>query len=127
MSWKRDIPFGYKMEMSKIVPDKTEADIVKQIFSIYQNGDSLKRISERMEASGVRYRASTEVWKGDYILRVGTSSAETVPAAVARIRNDQIILWAKKVCGEMVLFSSSRSDQSKATISPLRRPVVSSR
>lgn len=38
--------------------------------------------------------------KGDYILRIGTSSAETVPAAVLRLGNDQIVLWAAKVCGE---------------------------
>ncbi len=70
MSRKRDIPFGYKMEMSRIVPDKSEADIVKQIFSLYLAGDSLKRISERMEASGARYHAGTDVWNKNMVKRI---------------------------------------------------------
>ena len=70
MSWKRDIPFGYKMEMSRIVPDKTEADIVRQIFSMYLAGDSLKRISERMEASGTCYHAGTCEWNKNMIKRI---------------------------------------------------------
>ena len=59
MSRKRDIPFGYRMEMSRIVPDKTEADTVRQIFSMYLAGDSLKRISEQIEASGACYHVGT--------------------------------------------------------------------
>ena len=42
----RTIPYGYKVENGKTIPDEGEARIVKRIFTAYINGEGLMRIAD---------------------------------------------------------------------------------
>lgn len=70
MSWKREIPFGYTMKMSKLVADDRESSIVRRIFSMYLSGETLKSISESMQLSGIRYHADTYAWNKNMVKRI---------------------------------------------------------
>ncbi len=70
MSWKRDIPFGYTMKMSKLVADDRESAIVKRIFSMYLSGETFKSISESMQLSGISYHADTCAWNKNMVKRI---------------------------------------------------------
>lgn len=47
-------PFGYKMENKQLVPVKEESDIVKQVFTWYDNGVGMLRIAKNLNSAGVR-------------------------------------------------------------------------
>ena len=100
MSWKRDIPFGYRMEMSRIVTDKTEADIVRQIFSMYLTGDSLKRISEQMEASGACYHAGTHKWNKNMVKRILENSKYIGTESYPRLIDPKDFIEVRMRCAE---------------------------
>ena len=70
MSQNRIIPFGYKVEKSKIVTVENEADAVKRIFSLYLRGETLKKIAAHMEATGIRYHADSNAWNKNMIKRI---------------------------------------------------------
>lgn len=47
-------PFGYKMENKQLIPVKEESDIIKQVFTWYDNGVGMLRIAKNLNAAGVR-------------------------------------------------------------------------
>ena len=100
MSRKRDIPFGYKMEMSRIVPDEAEANIVKKIFSLYLAGDSLKRISEQMEASGTQYHAGTCEWNKNMVKRILENNRYIGTESYPRLVDPKDFAEARRRCAE---------------------------
>jgi len=70
MAWERSIPFGYRMERTKIVREQSEADTVKEIFTMYLNGHSLSQIATAMTTQGVRYHAHTDEWNKHMVKRI---------------------------------------------------------
>ena len=70
MAWQRSIPFGYRMERAQIICEQTEAETVKQIFSLYLNGHSLGQIAAAMTAQAVRYHAHTNQWNKNMVKRI---------------------------------------------------------
>ena len=70
MAWQRTIPFGYQMRQGKIICEQSESGAVKNIFSLYLAGESLKRIAEIMSESGIRYHRHTEQWNKNMVKRV---------------------------------------------------------
>lgn len=70
MAWQRTIPFGYQMRQGKIVCEQMETDVVKNIFSMYLAGESLKRIAEIMTERGIRYHQHTEQWNKHMVKRI---------------------------------------------------------
>lgn len=46
-------PFGYKWEDANIVIDEDKAKIVKEIYSLYNNGSSLQKIADTLNDRGV--------------------------------------------------------------------------
>lgn len=70
MAWQRTIPFGYQMRQGKISCEQTEADAVKNIFSMYPAGESLKRIAEIMTERGIRYHQHTKQWNKHMVKRI---------------------------------------------------------
>ena len=70
MAWQRSIPFGYRMERAQIICEQTEAETVKQIFSLYLNGHSLGQIAAAMTAQAVRYHAHTDQWNKNMVKRI---------------------------------------------------------
>ena len=70
MAWERIIPFGYQMERTKIVREPSEANTVKEIFSMYLDGYSLNQIATAMTEQGARYHAHTDEWNKNMVKRV---------------------------------------------------------
>lgn len=70
MAWERRIPFGYCMEQGTLRCEKTEAETVKQVFSLYLTGHSLKRIAETMTEQGVAYHKDKPCWNKDMVNRI---------------------------------------------------------
>ena len=49
----RMVPYGYRMNNGKIIPDKNEATVVRNIFDLYIGGKSLKAIADSLTAENV--------------------------------------------------------------------------
>lgn len=47
-------PFGYKMENKRLVPKNDESEIIKQVFSWFDDGVGMLRIAKNLNAAGVR-------------------------------------------------------------------------
>lgn len=70
MAWQRKIPFGYRMEQGSLGCERTEAETVKQIFSMYLAGHSMKRIAEAMTEQGVTYHRDKPCWNKNMVKRI---------------------------------------------------------
>ncbi len=51
----RRFPYGYEMQNGVIVIHLKEANIVKQIFSQYLNGENLKNVAERLTENQIEF------------------------------------------------------------------------
>lgn len=54
-------PFGYKMEQKQLVPLPDEADIIKHVFSWYDEGKGMLRIAKDLNAAGVRTHRGNKI------------------------------------------------------------------
>ena len=66
----RNIPFGYKFENGKPVLHPEESEIVKEIFTLYCAGDSLKAIAENLTQRKIEYIPSKTGWNKARIKRI---------------------------------------------------------
>ncbi len=55
-------PFGYKLVDKKLSPDEMEAKWVNEIFKWFLKGDSVRDISQKLLAEGVRTRRDNPKW-----------------------------------------------------------------
>lgn len=70
MKKTRFIPYGYTVRNGKTVIEHAEADIIKEIFEEYVNGESLKDIAESLTARKIPYTEKTDVWDKARIARI---------------------------------------------------------
>ena len=70
MGWERKIPFGYRMEQTKLVCEESEAETVRRIFERYLGGESLAQIARSLSGQDVRYHAHSPVWNKNMIKRI---------------------------------------------------------
>ena len=70
MAKQRTIPFGYRMEMGKIVCHPTEAETVKQIFAQYLLGNSMQQIAQRLTEMGTCYHSDVTEWNKNMVKRI---------------------------------------------------------
>ena len=70
MGWERKIPFGYRMEQTKIICEEAEAEAIRRIFEYYLEGESMAQIAQTMSGCDVRYHAHTAVWNKNMIKRI---------------------------------------------------------
>jgi hypothetical protein len=70
MAWKRNIPFGYRMEKGDIIPHEEEADAVVFIYEGYIDGESYKAIASAMSELGIRYYEGADGWNKHMIKRI---------------------------------------------------------
>ena len=63
-------PFGYRLEQGKLEIDETEAEIVRQIFSRYLEGQSADEIAAWTNTLGVQTRDHGEKWHTTAILYI---------------------------------------------------------
>lgn len=66
----RYIPFGYAFEGGQPVPHPQESKIVREIFTRYCAGDSLKVIAEDMTLRQVEYSPGKTAWDKARIKRI---------------------------------------------------------
>ena len=69
MGTNRTQPFGYRMELGKVVIDPDEARWVVYIYEQYILGESFKRISDTLCGTGIRYD-SDKLWNKNMVARI---------------------------------------------------------
>lgn len=69
MGSNRKLPFGYQMEMGRIVICPEEAKEVRLIFAKYDQGDSLKALADEMQNHGIAYDRDKR-WNKNMIARI---------------------------------------------------------
>jgi len=70
MGWERNIPFGYRMEHTKMICEEREAETVRKIFEHYLGGESLAQIAKWLSGQTVRYHAHTTRWNKNMVKRI---------------------------------------------------------
>ena len=66
----RYMPFGYEIADGEIRTIERESQLVKSIFSLYVQGESLKNIQDRMNKVGVSYADDDRAWDKNMIKRI---------------------------------------------------------
>ena len=69
MGINRKLPFGYQMEMGRIVICPEEAKEVRLIFTKYGQGNSLKTLADEMQNHGITYDRDKR-WNKNMIARI---------------------------------------------------------
>lgn len=67
---KRKLPYGYTLSNGQISVDKTEAQVVQQIFQWYLGGLSCQQISDRLAGSGIPYVSDQPKWNKCAVARI---------------------------------------------------------
>lgn len=70
MKKNRFIPYGYTMRNGKMVIEKTEAEVIRRIFSAYIEGASLREIADFLTAQQVPYTEKKTEWFKGRISRI---------------------------------------------------------
>ena len=70
MAWQRKIPFGYAIQGGALIASATEADVVRNIYSLYLAGLSYSKIAEEMMRRGVHYHRHTPAWNKNMVKRI---------------------------------------------------------
>lgn len=66
----RYIPFGYEIIDAEIVIIEREAEVVRNVFSLYVQGNSLKSISDRLNLLPVSYAGDGRQWDKNIVKRI---------------------------------------------------------
>lgn len=66
----RYIPFGYEIIDAEIVIIEREAEVVRNVFSLYVQGNSLKSISDRLNLLPVSYAGDGRLWDKNIVKRI---------------------------------------------------------
>lgn len=69
MGTNRTQPFGYRMELGKVVIDPNEARWVVYIYEQYIQGESFKSLSDTLCGTGIRYDAD-KTWNKNMVARI---------------------------------------------------------
>lgn len=66
----RYIPFGYEIIDAEVVIIEREADVVRNVFSLYVQGNSLKNISDRLNMLPISYAGDGRQWDKNIVKRI---------------------------------------------------------
>lgn len=58
----RRFKFGYEFKKMQIIIIEEEAEIIKQIFTSYQEGLSTSKIAKKLNQQDIRYKDDTSEW-----------------------------------------------------------------
>ena len=119
MAWQRTIPFGYRMEQAEFVCEKTEAETVKHIFSMYLAGHSLKNIAEAMTEQGMQYHKDKPSWDKNMVKRILDNRKYVGDGEYPRIICDEDFLTA-----QMFKENNNRFTPSLAQIVPIKEKII---
>ncbi len=88
MGSNRKQPFGYQMEMGRVILQPMEAKVVRQIFSRYDMGESFATVTDWLRHQGVPYD-NGKLWNKNMVARIledvrytgGSGYPPIIPAA----------------------------------------------
>lgn len=66
----RYIPFGYEIIDAEIVIIEREAEVIRNVFSLYVQGNSLKSISDRLNMLPISYAGDERKWDKNMVKRI---------------------------------------------------------
>ena len=66
----RYIPFGYEIIDAKVEIIEREAEVVRNVFSLYVQGHSLKTIAERLNLLPISYAGDGREWDKNMVKRM---------------------------------------------------------
>ena len=69
MGHNRYIPYGYRLHMGSALPSE-EAEIVRQIYTAYRNGESFQGIANSLRENGVRFDGERCDWNKNRVKRI---------------------------------------------------------
>ena len=69
MGHNRYIPYGYRIHMGSALPSE-EAEIVRQIYTAYRNGESFQGIANSLRENGVRFDGERCDWNKNRVKRI---------------------------------------------------------
>lgn len=70
MKKTRYIPYGYTIRNGRTIVEHDEADVIREIFSMYIAGSSLKEIADLLTNRKVPYTEKSDVWDKARIARI---------------------------------------------------------
>ena len=94
MKKNRFIPYGYTMRNGKMVIEKTEAEVIRRIFSAYIDGASLKEIADELTAQQVPYTEKKTEWFKGRISRILENRKYCGNAEFDKIIDDETFMEA---------------------------------
>lgn len=98
----RKQPFGYHMEMGEVVITPIEADTVREIFTSYIAGTSLKGISDNLNAGEVSYR-SEKSWNKNMVARILEDERYTGANGYSALIDGEVFLAAARIrCSKQI-------------------------
>ncbi len=66
----RKILYGYQIQNGEIVRLEREAEVVRQVFEVYQSGLSYQKISDLLNAEAVPFSAEAPLWNKHKVKRL---------------------------------------------------------
>ncbi|MDD4689909.1 MAG: recombinase family protein [Eubacteriales bacterium] len=66
----RYIPFGYLISDGKMKIIETEAEVIRNVFSLYVQGDSFKTISDKLNLLPITYADDGRAWNKNIVKRM---------------------------------------------------------
>lgn len=69
MGHNRYIPYGYRIHLGSALPSE-EAEIVRQIYTAYRNGESFQGIANSLRENGVRFDGERCDWNKNRVKRI---------------------------------------------------------
>ena len=66
----RNILFGYRYTEGKLVFHPTESEVMKEIYKAYLEGNSLLKLSERLNERQIEYMPGVVGWNKSRIMRL---------------------------------------------------------
>jgi len=65
-----DIPFGYRGEAGRLVPDAEEQKAVRLVLDLHGKGESLRDIGRALEAAGIARKGGSRTWHPQAVQRI---------------------------------------------------------
>ena len=119
MAWQRKIPFGYRMEQGSLGCERTEAETVRRVFSMYLAGHSMKRIAEAMTEQGVAYHRDKPCWNKNMVKRILENGKYLGDGEYPRIIRDEDFLAAQQLKEDKNLYAPCPTN-----IAPIKEKLV---
>ena len=119
MAWQRKIPFGYRMEQGSLGCERTEAETVRRVFSMYLAGNSMKRIAEVMTEQGISYHRDKPCWNKNMVKRILENGKYLGDGEYPRIIRDEDFLAAQQLKEDKNLYAPCPTN-----IAPIKEKLV---